>query len=76
MARKLYFTILSLLFVSVIYAQYVPDVLGDNYLRRTIMRGKLSAHLSRNRNCLTPNRQSCIYMATTIIFFRSNWEIV
>ena len=36
MTRKLYFTILSLLFISTIYAQYVPDILGDNYLRRTI----------------------------------------
>ena len=36
MARKLYFTILLLLFVSIMYAQYIPDVLGDNYLRRTI----------------------------------------
>lgn len=29
MARKLYFTILLLLFVSIMYAQYIPDVLGD-----------------------------------------------
>ena len=36
MTRKLYFTILSQLFISTIYAQYVPDILGDNYLRRTI----------------------------------------
>lgn len=36
MTRKLYFIILSLLFFSTLYAQYVPDVLGDSYLRRTI----------------------------------------
>ena len=36
MTRKLYFTILSLLFFSALYAQYVPDVLGGDYLRRTI----------------------------------------
>lgn len=36
MIRKLYFTNLLLLFVSAIYAQYVPDVLGGDYLRRTI----------------------------------------
>ena len=52
MTRKLYFTILSLLFISTIYAQYVPDILGDNYLRRTIQmpddyEGKSSARLSR-----------------------------
>ncbi len=36
MTRKLFFTILSLLFISAISAQYVPDMLGDNYLYRTI----------------------------------------
>lgn len=36
MTRKQYITILSLLFISAVYAQYVPDVLGGDYLRRTI----------------------------------------
>ena len=78
MTRKLYFTILSLLFISTIYAQYVPDILGDNYLRRTIQmpddyEGKVVCTLSRSHSYRRPNRQSCIYMATMTIFFRNNW---
>ena len=73
MTRKLYFTILSLLFVFVLYAQYVPDVLGDGYLRQMTTRGKSSARLSRSHSYRRPNRQSCIYMATMTIFFRNNW---
>lgn len=76
MARKLYFTILLLLFVSIMYAQYIPDVLGDNYLRRTIQmpddyEGKVVCTLVKNRSCRRPNRQSCIYMATTTIFSKA-----
>lgn len=35
MRRKLYFTSLFILLAINLYAQYVPDVLGDGYLRRT-----------------------------------------
>lgn len=35
MRRKLYFTSLLILLAVSLYAQYVPDVLGDGYLRRT-----------------------------------------
>ena len=35
MKRKLYFTSLLIFLAISMYAQYVPDVLGDGYLRRT-----------------------------------------
>ena len=35
MRRKLYFTSLLILLAASLYAQYIPDVLGDGYLRRT-----------------------------------------
>lgn len=76
MARKLYFTILLLLFVSIMYAQYIPDVLGDNYLRRTIQmpddyEGKVVCTLVKKPQL--PETKQGIYMATTTIFFKSNW---
>ncbi|WP_099464064.1 MULTISPECIES: alpha/beta hydrolase [Parabacteroides] len=35
MKQRLFFTLLFTLFIINIHAQYVPDVLGDDYLRRT-----------------------------------------
>ena len=77
MTRKLYFTILSLLFISTIYAQYVPDILGDNYLRRTIQmpddyEGKVVCTLVKKPQLPEAKQAICIYMATMTIFFRNN----
>ena len=36
MIRKCLFTLLACFFISFTYAQYVPDILGDDYLCRTI----------------------------------------
>lgn len=36
MIRKFYIISLLCFFTSILFAQYVPDILGDNYLRRTI----------------------------------------
>ena len=85
MTRKLYFTILSLLFISTIYAQYVPDILGDNYLRRTIQmpddyEGKVVCTLVKKPQ-LPETKQAILYIhgyctrfpETMTIFFRNNW---
>lgn len=78
MARKLYFTILSLLFVFVLYAQYVPDVLGDGYLRRTIQmpddyEGKVVCTLVKKPQ-LPETKQAILYIhGYNDYFSRSNW---
>ena len=36
MKQKLFITLIFSLLTSLLYAQYVPDVLGEPYLRRSI----------------------------------------
>lgn len=78
MTRKLYFTILSQLFISTIYAQYVPDILGDNYLRRTIQmpddyEGKVVCTLVKKPQ-LPETKQAILYIhGYNDYFFRNNW---
>lgn len=55
MRRKLYFTSLLIFLAISMYAQYVPDVLGDGYLRRTFQmpddyEGKVVCTLVKNPN--------------------------
>lgn len=66
MTRKLFLAILSWLFISAVQAQYVPDVLGDGYLCRTIQmaddyEGKVVCTLVKKPQ-LPQARQAVLYI--------------
>lgn len=66
MRRKLFFTTLLISLAISIYAQYVPDVLGDEYLRRTFQmpddyEGKVVCTLVKKPQ-LTDVKQAVLYI--------------
>ena len=66
MRRKLFFTTLLISLAISIYAQYVPDVLGDGYLRRTFQmpddyEGKVVCTLVKKPR-LTDVKQAVLYI--------------
>lgn len=66
MARRLLFTFLVCIFAANIYAQYIPDILGDGYQRRTFdmpddYEGKVVCTLVR-KPPLPDTRQAVLYI--------------
>lgn len=66
MKRKYFFTLLACFFISFMHAQYVPDVLGDDYLCRTIQmpddyEGKVVCTLVKKPQ-LPESRQAILYI--------------
>ena len=77
MSRKINLIIFLCFILCEVYAQYVPDVLGDGYLRRTFQmpddyEGKVVCTLVKKPQLDSVKQPCCISMAIMTIFSRNN----